>query len=80
LRVISGRPANRKETLEYEKALRERQKARFATFPNLKPTTTAISLRVPNSVLARLKVQAHRKGMPYQSFIKGVLADAVGPK
>lgn len=56
------------------------QKARFATFPNLKPTTTAISLRVPNSILARLKVQAHRKGMPYQSFIKGVLADAVSPK
>jgi predicted DNA binding CopG/RHH family protein len=56
------------------------QKAKFATFPNLKPTSTAISLRVPNSVLARLKVQAHRKGMPYQSFIKGVLADAVGHK
>jgi predicted DNA binding CopG/RHH family protein len=56
------------------------QKAKFATFPNLKPTSTAISLRVPNSVLAQLKVQAHRKGMPYQSFIKSVLADAVGPK
>jgi predicted DNA binding CopG/RHH family protein len=53
------------------------KKARFAAFPNLKPTSTAISLRVPNSVLARLKVQAHRRGMPYQSFIKGVLADAV---
>jgi hypothetical protein len=26
------------------------------------------------------KARAHRKGMPYQSFIKGVLADAVGPK
>ena len=53
------------------------QKARFGAFPNLKPTSTAISLRVPNSVLARLKVQAHRRGMPYQSFIKSVLADAV---
>ena len=53
------------------------QNARFAAFPNLKPTSTAISLRVPNSVLARLKVQAHRRGMPYQSFIKSVLADAV---
>ncbi|MGD1031695.1 MAG: CopG family antitoxin [Opitutaceae bacterium] len=53
------------------------QKAKFAAFPNLKPTSTAISLRVPNSVLARLKVQAHRRGMPYQSFIKSVLAAAV---
>ena len=53
------------------------QKAKFAAFPNLKPTSTAISLRVPNSILARLKVRAHRKGMPYQSFIKSVLSDAV---
>jgi predicted DNA binding CopG/RHH family protein len=53
------------------------RKAKFTAFPNLKPTSTAISLRVPNSVLARLKVQAHRRGMPYQSFIKIVLADAV---
>jgi predicted DNA binding CopG/RHH family protein len=52
-------------------------KAKFAAFPNLKPTSTAISLRVPNSILARLKVRAHRKGMPYQSFIKSVLSDAV---
>ena len=53
------------------------RKAKFAAFPNLKPTSTAISLRVPNSVLARLKIQAHRRGMPYQSFIKSVLAKAV---
>jgi predicted DNA binding CopG/RHH family protein len=53
------------------------QKAKFAAFPNLKPTSTAISLRVPNSVLTRLKVQAHRRGMPYQSYIKSVLAEAV---
>jgi predicted DNA binding CopG/RHH family protein len=52
-------------------------KAEFAAFPNLKPTSTAISLRVPNSILARLKVRAHRKGMPYQSYIKSVLSDAV---
>jgi len=53
------------------------KKAEFATFPNLKLTSTAISLRVPNTVLSRLKVQAHRRGMAYQSFIKSVLADAV---
>jgi predicted DNA binding CopG/RHH family protein len=53
------------------------QNAKFAAFPNLKPTSTAISLRLPNSVLSRLKERAHRRGMPYQSFIKSVLADAV---
>ena len=52
-------------------------RAKFATFPNLKPTSTAISLRVPNSVLSRLKVQAHRRGVPYQSYIKSVLSDSV---
>lgn len=46
-------------------------------FPNLKPTSTAISLRLPSPILARLKVQAHRRGLPYQAHIKNVLADAV---
>ena len=50
--------------------------ARPALFPNLKPTSTAISLRLPSPVLARLKVQAHRRGLPYQAYIKSVLADA----
>ena len=56
------------------------QDAKVATFPDLKPTSTAISPRLPNRVLAQLKVQAHRKDMPIQSFIEGSLADAVGPK
>ncbi len=50
---------------------------RFVNFPNLKPTTTPISLRLPISVLARLKIKAHRRGMAYQSYIKTVLAEAV---
>ena len=50
--------------------------ARFATFAKLKPSSTAISLRLPDSVLARLKVKAHRQGIPYQSYIKAVLAEA----
>lgn len=49
-------------------------KGRLVVFPNLKPTTTPISLRVPNSILARLKAKAHQRGMPYQSYIKSVLA------
>ena len=50
--------------------------ARPAVFPNLKPTSTAISLRVPARVLSRLKVKAHRRGMPYQSYMKHILAEA----
>jgi len=50
-------------------------RARPAVFPNLKPSSTSISLRLPDSVLARIKVQAHKRGVPYQSYIKTVLAD-----
>ena len=46
-------------------------------FTNLKPTTTPISLRVPNSVLSRLKAQSHKRGMAYQSYIKSILSNQV---
>jgi predicted DNA binding CopG/RHH family protein len=52
-------------------------KAQFVVFPNLKPTTTPISLRVPNSVLSRLKAQSHKRGMAYQSYIKSILSNQV---
>lgn len=52
-------------------------KARRAVFPNLKPSSSAISLRLPNTLLDRLKVKAHRQGVPYQSYIKTVLAKTV---
>ena len=53
------------------------RKGRFVDFPNLKPSTETISLRVPSTVLNRLRIQAHRRGVPYQSHIKAVLAAAV---
>jgi predicted DNA binding CopG/RHH family protein len=49
-------------------------KARVAVFPNLKPSMTPISLRLPDSLLSRLKMKAHKLGVPYQSYIKAVLA------
>jgi predicted DNA binding CopG/RHH family protein len=49
----------------------------FVTFPNLKPSSTSISLRLPNLVLAQIKVEAHRRGVPYQAHIKSILADAL---
>lgn len=53
------------------------RKAERARFPNLKPTTTAISLRVPVSLLERIKIAANKRDMPYQSLIKAWLAEKV---
>ncbi|HSZ11540.1 MAG TPA: BrnA antitoxin family protein [Rhizomicrobium sp.] len=52
-------------------------KAERARFPNLKPSTTAISLRVPVSLLERIKIAANKRDMPYQSLIKAWLAEKV---
>jgi len=45
-------------------------KAQRARFPNLKLSTTAISLRLPQGTLDRIKVAANRRDVPYQSLIK----------
>lgn len=45
-------------------------KAERARFPNLKPSTKAISLRLPAALLERIKVEANRRDVPYQSLIK----------
>ena len=45
-------------------------KARNAVLPNLKPTTRTISLRLPQHLLASLKVAANARDVPYQSLIK----------
>jgi predicted DNA binding CopG/RHH family protein len=50
-------------------------KAERVRFPNLKPTTKAISLRLPASLLERIKVEANRRDVPYQSLIKTWLAE-----
>ena len=45
-------------------------RAERATFPNLKPTTRSISLRLPLRMLARIKAEANSRDVPYQSLIK----------
>jgi len=52
-------------------------KAQRTRLPNLKPTTTAISLRVSVSLLERIKIAANKRDMPYQSLIKAWLAEKV---
>ena len=53
-------------------------KATRARFPNLKPSTTSISLRVPVGLLDRIKIEANRRDVPYQSLIKMWLAEKAG--
>jgi predicted DNA binding CopG/RHH family protein len=45
-------------------------KAKQAIFSNLKPTTKAISLRLPESMLAQIKAEANKRDVPYQSLMK----------
>ena len=52
-------------------------KAQRVRFPNLKPTTKAISLRLPLSLLEDIKIEANRRDVPYQSLIKTWLAEKV---
>ncbi len=46
-------------------------------FPNLKLSTAAISLRLPQGLLDRIKVAANKRDVPYQSLIKVWLAEKV---
>ena len=55
-------------------------KAERVRFPNLKPSTTAISLRLPIGLLERIKIAANKRDMPYQSLIKAWLAEKVDAK
>jgi predicted DNA binding CopG/RHH family protein len=44
-----------------------------AEFPNLKPTSQAISIRIPLLMLDRVKKKANAINVPYQSLIKGYI-------
>ena len=51
--------------------------AKRAVFPNLKPSTKTISLRLPESIIAALKVLANKRDIPYQSLLKVFLAEKI---
>lgn len=40
------------------------------SFPNLKPTSRSISIRIPEYLLNRVKEKANEINIPYQSLIK----------
>ncbi len=52
-------------------------KAERVRFPHLKPSTKAISLRLPVDLLERIKIAANKRDVPYQSLIKVWLAEKV---
>lgn len=52
-------------------------KAKNARFPNLKPSTKTISLRLPQSLLDQIKILANKEDVPYQSLMKILLAQGV---
>ena len=54
-------------------------KAARVRFP-LKPSATAISLRLPVTLLERIKVAANKRDVPYQSLIKTWLAEKTGTR
>lgn len=42
----------------------------LASFPNLKPTSRPISIRIPEFLFLRVKERANELNIPYQSLIK----------
>ena len=59
------------EYIDWSKAIKN------PIFPNLKPSTETISLRLPKYLLARLKELANSKDVPYQSLMKIFLAERI---
>ncbi len=51
--------------------------SKTALFTNLKPSTKTISLRLPEALLERIKIEANKRDMPYQSLIKMWLFEEV---
>jgi predicted DNA binding CopG/RHH family protein len=52
-------------------------KAQRVIFPKLKPSTTSISIRLPDNLLAHIKHAANKRDIPYQSLIKVWLSEKV---
>jgi predicted DNA binding CopG/RHH family protein len=53
------------------------QKAKRLKFPDLKPSTRTISIRLPESMLEDLKMLANKRDVPYQSLLKIYLAERI---
>ena len=47
------------------------------SFPNLKPTSRAISIRLSEPMILRLKERANERHVPYQALIKQYIAEGL---
>ena len=50
------------------------------SFPNLKPSSRAISIRLPEPMLLRLKEKANELQIPYQALIKQFIMEGIREK
>ena len=48
------------------------------TFPNLKLTSKPITIRVPESIIEKVKIRANKADMPYQTLIKQYIYKGLG--
>ncbi|MFN0120617.1 MAG: BrnA antitoxin family protein [Blastocatellia bacterium] len=53
------------------------QTAESVVLPKLKPTTRTISLRLSASMLAKIRLVANKRDVPYQSLIKLFLQERI---
>jgi len=51
--------------------------AKKAVLPELKPSVTSISLRLPESMIEELKLLANKSDVPYQSLLKMYLSERI---
>ena len=49
-------------------------KAKNVIFPNLKPTSRSISIRLPEYIIDQVKVKANKLDIPYQTLMKQYIA------
>ena len=59
--------------LEYVNA----SNAEITVFPNLKPSSRTISIRLPESLVEGIKALANKEDVSYQSMLKILLAEKV---
>lgn len=52
-------------------------KADHWSFPNLKLTSKPITLRLPIATIDRVKIEAHKMDIPYQTLLKRLIAQGL---
>jgi len=53
------------------------KKAERVRLASLRPTTRTISIRLPETMIERLKVLANKRDVPYQSLLKIYVAERI---